>query len=543
MNLDTFFEKFDLFADAPNAVAKMRELILWLAVRGKLTKQNLGEESGQELLARIWRNLAQQKSITKPSSFAIDTTESLPSLPMSWVWARFCEVAIIASNLVDPSDYLDSIHLAPDNIEKGTGKLLPCRTIREDEVKSSKHRFYSGQVVYSKIRPNLAKVVVVNFDGLCSADMYPIDSLIDAKFLQIFMLSDIFLAQAVKSDTRVAMPKINQTELNAICVSIPPLAEQKRIVAKVDELMALCDRLEAQQQQRETRHTALAQASLTRFADAPTTANLELLFHKAFSVVPSQLRKTIIDLAVQGRLISQNTDDGTAAAFVHQLQIQRRDSYEGGRIAAEKAHTRPPKRPSNDFNAYVSEQIEGMPTGWCETRIGDIAECLDYLRVPVNKAERLGDRGEIPYYGANGQVGWIDKYLFNEPLVLVVEDETFIGRVKPFSYMIYGKSWVNNHAHVLRPLTGMSAEYLNLCLCQYPFIPLTSGTTGRRKLTQASLLDAKLWVAPPPEQKRIVAKVEQLMGLVDRLEAQLAESRAKATALLDAVVAELSAAA
>ena len=89
MNLDTFFEKFDLFADAPNAVAKMRELILWLAVRGKLTKQNLGEESGQELLARIWRNLAQQKSITKPSSFAIDTTESLPSLPMSWVWARF----------------------------------------------------------------------------------------------------------------------------------------------------------------------------------------------------------------------------------------------------------------------------------------------------------------------------------------------------------------------------------------------------------------------------------------------------------------------
>lgn len=294
MNLDTFFEKFELFADAPNAVAKMRELILWLAVRGKLTKQNLGEESGQELLARIWRNLAQQKSITKPSSFAIDTTESLPSLPMSWVWARFCEVAIIASNLVDPSDYLDSIHLAPDNIEKGTGKLLPCRTIREDEVKSSKHRFYSGQVVYSKIRPNLAKVVVVNFDGLCSADMYPIDSLIDAKFLQIFMLSDIFLAQAVKSDTRVAMPKINQTELNAICVSIPPLAEQKRIVAKVDELMALCDRLEAQQQQREIRHIALAQASLTRFADAPTPANLELLFHKAYAIEPGELRKLIL---------------------------------------------------------------------------------------------------------------------------------------------------------------------------------------------------------------------------------------------------------
>lgn len=86
----------------------------------------------------------------------------------------------------------------------------------------------------------------MNFDGLCSADMYPIDPLIDAHFLQCYMLSEPFLIQAVKTDTRVAMPKINQNELNAISVPTPPLAEQRRIVVRINQLMALIDQLEAQ---------------------------------------------------------------------------------------------------------------------------------------------------------------------------------------------------------------------------------------------------------------------------------------------------------
>ena len=90
---------------------------------------------------------------------------------------------------------------------------------------------------------------------------------------------------------------------------LPPLAEQKRIVAKVDELMALCDRLEAQQQERETRHAALARASLARFADAPTPANLNFLFHKSYAIPPADLRKSILTLAVQGKLVPQDPND------------------------------------------------------------------------------------------------------------------------------------------------------------------------------------------------------------------------------------------
>jgi type I restriction enzyme S subunit len=106
----------------------------------------------------------------------------------------------------------------------------------------------------------LAKVVVVDFDGLCSADMYPIDAIIDPFYLQRFMLSEIFLVQAIKNDTRVAMPKINQMELNSIAVPVPPLAEQRRIVSKVNQLMALVDELERQQDESREKATKLLDA-------------------------------------------------------------------------------------------------------------------------------------------------------------------------------------------------------------------------------------------------------------------------------------------
>jgi type I restriction enzyme, S subunit len=277
-----------LFAEAPTPAnlnllfhksysippADFRKSILTMAVHGKLVSHDPKDEPASELIARLAREMNEETRKRQAAPQPIIDKDSIQyALPKKWVWARFRDVAIIASNLVQPKLYLDYTHLAPDNIEKGNGVLLPCSTVREDKVISANHRFYPGQIVYSKIRPNLAKVVVVDFEGLCSADMYPIDALIDSFYLQRFMLSEPFLVQAVKTDTRVAMPKINQSELNAICVPVPPLNEQRRIVARLDQMMILVDQLETQLAACRTTAKNLLEALVAELAIQPAPSH------------------------------------------------------------------------------------------------------------------------------------------------------------------------------------------------------------------------------------------------------------------------------
>ena len=154
---------------------------------------------------------------------------SIDSYPV----CQFSEIAEIKSNLVDPIEYLDYPHIAPDNIEKKTGVLLDYHTIREDGVKSGKHHFYPGQILYSKIRPNLSKVVVIDFEGLCSADMYPIEAKGDTKCLWYFMLSEEFLEQASSAGSRSVLPKINQKELSILKIRIPSSIEEQKEISRI----------------------------------------------------------------------------------------------------------------------------------------------------------------------------------------------------------------------------------------------------------------------------------------------------------------------
>lgn len=219
---------------------RLSQSILQDGISGELTerwrKENPDVEPVKELLAQIKaekEQLVKGKKIKKQKPLLpISDEEKKFELPESWVWCRFHDIANIASNLVDPYEFYDMPHIAPNNIEKNTGKLLNYTTARQDEVISGKHYFYSGQLLYSKVRPNLNKVVIVDFEGLCSADMYPIEPLINNEYLQIYMLSQFFLTEVDKFDNRVKMPKINQNQLNSIIVPLPPMKEQK-IIAKI----------------------------------------------------------------------------------------------------------------------------------------------------------------------------------------------------------------------------------------------------------------------------------------------------------------------
>ena len=170
--------------------------------------------------------------------------------------------------------------------------------------------------------------------------------------------------------------------------------------------------------------------------------------------------------------------------------------------------------------------------------IADVAISLDNMRKPVNKAERATRPGNVPYLGANGQTGWIDAHLFDEEIVLVVEDETFVGRTAPFSYYFAEKCWVNNHTHVLRARPDVvSPKYLNLALSYYPFIPLTTGSTGRRKLTKGALMVAPIVVPSLVQQERIVSEVERRLSLTSEVLAEVGKNLQRSEKLRQAVLA------
>lgn len=235
-----------------------------------------------------------------------------------------------------------------------------------------------------------------------------------------------------------------------------------------------------------------------------------------------QLRQSILQEAVQGRLTQRHKDDEPASKLLERIKAERQFINKLKEL--------------NYTKVDDNEKLFELPKGWAWCRIGEVTDCLDHIRIPIKKEFRT--KGNIPYYGANGQVGWIDKYLFDESLVLVVEDETFEGRVKPFSYVIRGKAWVNNHAHVLRPLGNISVDFLDILLCKYDFVPLTSGTTGRKKLTKQGLLTAPIPLPPLHEQRRIETKVQQLLQIVKKLEEQVQQSQVQAQQLLQSVLKE-----
>ncbi|WP_207743972.1 restriction endonuclease subunit S [Flavonifractor plautii] len=236
----------------------LKKSILQEAVQGKLVPQDPDDEPASVLLERI---RAEKEQLIKAGKIKRDKHESvifrrdnshyekldgierciddeIPfDLPESWEWVRFFSVVDIATNLVRPEEYADYIHIAPDNIEKATGTLFECHTVQQDKVVSPNHLFYKGQIIYSKIRPLLRKAVIAPFDGLCSADMYPLNTAINRKYLLRYMLSDAFNLQvATAMSSRVKMPKINQDELSKILIPIPPMQEQERIVSKIEEL-------------------------------------------------------------------------------------------------------------------------------------------------------------------------------------------------------------------------------------------------------------------------------------------------------------------
>ena len=183
------------------------------------------------------------KGLDKDAKMKDSGVEWIGEIPEGWKVVRFKHIASIKSNLVQPDKYMKYPQIAPDNIEKDTGRLLSHQTVEESGVISGNHLFYRGQILYSKIRPNLNKLTVAPFDGLCSADMYPIESKLPTLFMVYSMLSTYFVSQvSLIIQDRVKMPKINQEELGEIKVAVP---SQQEMLTIADYLDSKCSEIDA----------------------------------------------------------------------------------------------------------------------------------------------------------------------------------------------------------------------------------------------------------------------------------------------------------
>lgn len=291
-----------LFTTEPSIDA-LKQTLLQLAVMGKLVQQDSNDEPASELLKRVAEEkvrLVEEGKLKKQKPLAdIEDDEVHFDLPSNWAWTRVGNICAIKGELVRPEDFPSLRQIAPDCIEKGTGRLTDNRTVKDSGVKGPNSRFFAGQIVYSKIRPSLSKAVLVDFDGLCSADMYPIDAFISPEFLLKEILSEVFLEQVRVAENRIKMPKLNQESLTSFVLPIPPLAEQHRIVAKVDQLMALCDQLK----------TSLTQARQLNAQLACTLVERSLAegSQQGPKATDRQVARTLLAAEVTHRLHSQRT--------------------------------------------------------------------------------------------------------------------------------------------------------------------------------------------------------------------------------------------
>ena len=458
-------------------IKSLKDKILQLAIQGKLVSQDENDEPASVLLEKIKaekEQLIKDKVIKKERTLSdISEDEKSFDLPKGWEWCRLGKATICRD-----------------------GDRVPVSS-KEREDRAKIYDYYGASGVIDKIDDYLfdKPLLLIGEDGanlisrstpiaFIAYDKYwvnnhahVIDSLefITLKYLEIY-INAIDLKSFV---TGTAQPKLNQANLNQIPIMLPPLEEQERIVAKVDELFELIDELDSNKQEL-----------------------LENIFN---------IKNKVLQLAIQGKLVEQCENDEPASVFLERIKAEKEQLVKDKAIKKEK--TLP--------EISEEDKVFNLPKGWEWCRFGRATICRDGERVPVSSKERQ-DRAKIyDYYGASGVIDKIDDYLFDRPLLLIGEDgANLISRSTPIAFIAKGKYWVNNHAHVIDSANLDTLKYLEVYLNAIDLKPYVTGT-AQPKLNQANLNKIPIALPPLEEQKRIIAKVDLIMDYLDTLQQEV----------------------
>jgi len=561
-------DNLPLLAAAPNGIKKLRELILELAVRGKLVPQDPSDEPASELLKRIAEEKARlvvDGSTKKQKQLPGITQDETPfDVPAGWCWVRMGAVGETNIGLTySPSDVggIGIPVLRSSNVQKGQIDLSDL--VRVDMLVKDSALVQEGDLLIcarngskalvgkTAMISNLTEPMAFGaFMAIFRSQLNP--------YLLRFINSPLF-RKVIDDVNTTTINQITQNNLRTTLLPLPPLAEQHRIVAKVDELMALCDRLEAQQAGAESAHAQLVKAlldSLTQANDATEFAtNWQRLaehFHTLFTTEPSidALKQTVLQLAVMGKLGPQHTSDEPASELLARIAEEKSHLVAEGKIRKQKSlaeimdEEKPYELPTSWQWCRLGSQVVESGAGWspsCEPRPREGAE-WGVLKVSAvswgaykpeeNKALPASLEARTEHEVRDGD------FLISRANTAELVARSVVVETTPHNLMLSDKI-------VRLKLTLLCARrYVNLAnstlWARDYYSQVAGGTSSSMKnVSRDQILNLPIALPPLAEQHRIVAKVDQLMHQCETLMQKIIATNAKQSELLNALIEQV----
>ncbi|WGV16000.1 restriction endonuclease subunit S [Fuscovulum ytuae] len=552
---------YDRVAEAEDAIPRLRRFVLDLAVRGKLVRQDAGDEPASVLLERIETEkalLVKARAIKKTELPDITKGDEPYKIPRNWSWTRLGTIGDWGAGSTPPRGNPDLFGggitwLKSGELNDNTELVGSEETVSEYAVTTGSFRLNKpGDVLIAMYGATIGKLAIlaenaVTNQAVCGCTPF---KGVHNRFLYLFLLS--YRANFHAASEGGAQPNISKVKIVNTPLPLPPLAEQHRIVAKVEELMALLDRLEAARAAREEARTRLTAATLSRLteadSDTPTAARFALQTLPALTTRPDQiktLRQTILNLAVRGKLVVQDAGDEPASVLVERIGDIRK-----GRVAAGEL-----KKPKETSPIAPTDCLFSIPTPWAwamadtlwDFENGDRSanypsrDQLVETGIPFINAGHL-DGGRVSLVGMNFIT--VEKFKSLAGGKLRQGDQLYclrgsLGKHAVFDYQT--DAAIASSLVILRPVLRACVPYLACFLdsdaAQVQLRRFDNGS-AQPNLSSANLRRFIVPLPPLAEQQRIVAKVDELMSLCDRLERALQDATTTRARLLDATLRE-----
>lgn len=479
---------------------QLKASILQYAIQGKLVEQRPEEGTADELYEQIQeekRRLIREGKIKKEKPLAEFTEDEIPfDIPESWKWIKLgdCSTYSQTKEKIGPSEIMpDMWSLDLEDIQKETGNILVKRMACERKITGDKVKFHKNQVLYSKLRPYLKKILVAPEDGICTPELVPFDTyLIDEEYL-VNVLKSPYIDYVINSVTYgVKMPRVGTDTMTNLLIPLPPLCEQKRIVTKIEQLLPYVERYTKAYEKLEQ-------------------------FNAKF---PEDMKKSILQYAIQGKLVEQRPEEGTAEELYQKIQEEKQKLIREGKIKKEKSLTE-----------IAEDEIPfDIPENWKWVRLG---QCVSILGDGIHGTPRYTPNEEYHFINGNNLS---DGHIVIRPDTKTVsrdEYEKYQKELTEHTVFVSINGTIGNVAFYNNEniILGKSACYFNLIdkdWKEYIYWIIKSDYFLKYAMTNAtgstiknvSLATMKKFLVPLPpleEQHRIVAKIKQLLPYCNQL--------------------------